>query len=624
MRNFLFILTICFLVAGAATLHAVIHDVPTSFGTIQAGINAASPGDTVLVAPGTYTGNGNQDIDFGGKNIVVMSSAGPDVTVINCGGNAMTPHRGFYFHGNEPSSAMVKGFTITNGYQENIGGGICIVGSPFGRPYPTIVENVITNCQADYGGGIYVSWTSPTIVGNIIMGNTAVGGGGGIFCSAPSSFPLTDPVIVGNTVGPYNWAYDGGGIYCDENIGGLIEYNTITGNFVEQNGGGIYCNTQRTVSIQNNEISFNEFHFFGGGICCSQSSPNVVSNTIEGNMALNDPGSGGGIACLLGADPHIHDNTITNNNARSGGGIYCKEDSHPTIENNTISLNMFSDYGGGIFCYESSPDIVSNTIQGNIAVDYPGDGAGIGCHTNASPIISDNTITENEGRYGGGIFCLGNSSPHVADNRVEWNGASEGGGIYCTDYSDPILERNNIEGNHAHNCGGGMCLVENSSPQLFRDTVIDNDASDGGGVFVCGFSSPLFENVTFYLNYASSRGGGIKNGSATCTPTVVNCILWEDMAPFDPEIYDPYGSCSVTYSDIQGSWPGTGNINKYPGFNSPDTGDFTLFITSRCIDAGDPSYSAPPEGGYRIDIGAFEFSKKATTRGKHKVLIPRP
>ena len=56
--------------------------VPTQFSTIQAAIDAAIDGDTVLVAPGTYV----EQIRFWGKAIAVESSGGPDVTTIDAGG----------------------------------------------------------------------------------------------------------------------------------------------------------------------------------------------------------------------------------------------------------------------------------------------------------------------------------------------------------------------------------------------------------------------------------------------------------------------------------------------------------------------------------------------------------
>lgn len=55
----------------AATLN-----VPAQYPTIQAGVNAAFDGDTVLVASGTYSGDGNRDVDFGGKSLTVASQSG--------------------------------------------------------------------------------------------------------------------------------------------------------------------------------------------------------------------------------------------------------------------------------------------------------------------------------------------------------------------------------------------------------------------------------------------------------------------------------------------------------------------------------------------------------------------
>jgi len=85
----LFAYTFCAISINAATIH-----VPADQPTIQAGIDATVNGDTVLVADGTYTGDGNRDIDFGGKSIVLKSENGSVLTVIDCEGNPGNVHRG--------------------------------------------------------------------------------------------------------------------------------------------------------------------------------------------------------------------------------------------------------------------------------------------------------------------------------------------------------------------------------------------------------------------------------------------------------------------------------------------------------------------------------------------------
>ncbi len=104
-----------FFALSGATLATTIN-VPGDSATIQAGINGASDFDTVLVAAGTYTGDGNRDLDFDGKLIVLRSSGGPAVTTIDCGGSVSEPHQAIRFHNGEDSLAVVNGFTITNGY----------------------------------------------------------------------------------------------------------------------------------------------------------------------------------------------------------------------------------------------------------------------------------------------------------------------------------------------------------------------------------------------------------------------------------------------------------------------------------------------------------------------------
>jgi len=163
------------------------------FSTIQRGIDSSSDGATVTVADGTYTGDGNRDIDFRGKDIHLRSESGPANCIIDCQGTPGDPHRGFYFHTGERGDSIVDGFQIINGYALDGGGGILCLSSP------TVTNNIIADNEAVNGGGILCAGWSARITNNTIAGNEAVNGGG-ILCASSSS-RITNNIVWANTGG---------------------------------------------------------------------------------------------------------------------------------------------------------------------------------------------------------------------------------------------------------------------------------------------------------------------------------------------------------------------------------------------------------------------------------------
>lgn len=331
------------------------------FTTIQAAINAAMDGYTILVDPDTYYEN----IDFMGKDITVRSDVdhdpdtydiAPSSTIIDGtqSGSVVT------FESGEDLDAVLEGFTVKNGSGNLInnyrrGGGISCVNAS-----PLIKNNIIKENQVQYtpgvwnfyGGGISChDHASPAISNNVISNNYADSIGGGISCTLSSS-----PAIMNNTIEDNSCIDFGGGIYAGDSSP-TVRGNTISGgecNF----GAGIYCSNSTSL-ISDNHISDNYAHHLGGGICCVQNSPVVDSNVIVDNRASTGSGIG-----LKGSSATIVNNVLTGNYMEygyHGGGIACTENSSPNITNNTLYDNSASGGGGGIYL-DDSYAAVANTI----------------------------------------------------------------------------------------------------------------------------------------------------------------------------------------------------------------------------------------------------------------------
>ncbi|MCZ6734695.1 MAG: right-handed parallel beta-helix repeat-containing protein, partial [Planctomycetota bacterium] len=305
--------------------------------------------------------------------------------------------------------------------------------------------------------------------------------------------------------------------------------------------------------------------------------PNFINND-ENSYHVTSGGGTDGTAVLDGC-------TVTAGNADGilqngrGGGMYNVVGS-PMVANCSFTGN-FALRGAGILNMLSSPTVSNCTFSSNFAAF----GGGMANLSGSNSTITDCTFSGNTAGLGGGIYNEG-SSPTVTDCAFSGNTTDGGGGMANAGSSNPTVTNCSFNENSAAVRGGGM-HNGGSSPTVANCTFSGNTAAiDGGGMHNFN-SSPAVTNCTFSCNTAPVGGGMFNEGSS---PTVSNCILWGNTAAS----FGGPGTPSVTYSDIEGGFAGTGNINADPMFVASGIGDYRLMPGSPCIDAADNT--AVPKG----------------------------
>lgn len=191
-----------------------------------------------------------------------------------------------------------------------------------------------------------------------------------------------------------------------------------------------------------------------------------------------------------------------------------------------------------------------------------------------------------------------------------------GGGLYAWGAS-PTLTNCIFFGNQGI-LGGAIYLFGSST--IVNCSFLANQADLGGAIYFAASSAHLV-NCSFTANKADYAGGALFcNGS---TVTMVNCILWGDVSPTGPEnltVY-PNNDPSITYSIVQGGFPGVGNRNEDPLFVNAVGGNLHLQACSPAINRGNNAANNAAidlDGTARIkhttiDMGAYEFDGTSYT-----------
>ena len=315
--------------------------------------------EQVLVGPGTY----EELVDFGGRDLQLVSTDGPELTVIDGGGAGAV----VTIAAGETDQALLQGFTLRGGAGWPGDGGWF-------------------DAELSHGGGLYVWEADPTILDNVIEGNTTTG----------------------RAAGALLFRYDG----------------WFEGNVVRNN----------TITVQSS--------YGGAGAYVYDSDAVLWGNSFTGNLHLGKSGVGGGMLARYGA-PWIVANLFEGNGAESSGGGIRTADSAAVVAANLVLDN---DPDGIVTSYEDCGVIVNNTVVGHPKDGIKSHCSEEYCEGEAGPTTRIvNNISVANGRYG--VYAYGVHSITViqhnlcwGNERAEYAGLEDPTGSDGNISQDPLLD----------------------------------------------------------------------------------------------------------------------------------------------------------------------------------------
>ncbi len=390
------------------------------------------------------------------------------------------------------------------------------------------------------------------------------------------------------------------------------------------------------------------------------------------------PAGGGGLWIISGS-PVVRNCVFTHNVAWAGGGVSVLDGS-PRIHDCRFSLNGANGDGGGLFCDADSIELVRCVFERNCATDEGG-----GLYSGSSEVrLRDCIFAENRAGAGGGMMASTRGRLELTRCEYVNNRAYEGAGLKVRTFSssppalfvDCTFSRNEADLQYPRPgyvpepmaAQGGGLLFSGSQAELKGCVFTANVAEQGAGLDVdvddrCDLTNCLWacnlggavharvgvlaiDRCTLCSNRAQEGGlvacvDAAGRSPADVSVMVTNSILRDDACEFCVFNCD-LEDLTVTYSNVEGGWPGEGNIDVEPHFVSPGgwprlgdswvEGDYHLKsqagrwdplarewvvdeVTSPCIDAGDPTDSIGeelfPDGG-AVNMGAYAGTTQAS------------
>jgi hypothetical protein len=355
----------------------------------------------------------------------------------------------------------------------------------------------------------------------------------------------------------------------------------------------------------------------------------TVRTTLDGQLAVYN-------LCTITRSTRLDGFVVTRSGVTNSAININYASAAVVIANTKILDNVGAVYGSGLWVQTATTlEMTDCEFEGNTRAQYGTTylAGGVGATFTRCTWLN-NTVS-----YGGAAIrttTTGGTSVTMTDCVIDGNHVTAttfgmGGQCYFgTNTTLVEMTRCVVKnGDAVATCVGGGAFFDTCTTVRVTNCVFYRNVGDYGGAVSVSVGTANFTNCTFAYNNGRLDGGALRVRSGG-TANITNCIFWGNTSAGATQIALSSSTVNCTYSDVQGGYTGTGNVNVDPKFRGAGPHPYDLGELSNVVDSGNAGATYYPStdmlGRARVDYpghaGTGTGSPAYSDMGAYELQLP--